>query len=394
MKTGTKWLAWLGGVRQPFGSRTTLAAATGLVALRGRRGVLLPSLCTLHFCNSTAYLRVSYAWRCPCKSPNLPFPDFCPVLGLVGATIANARLMHVRRRRGMYLQARIRYAPEKDWPGNSGSTSALALLKPVRDAFPGLSWSDLIVLAGSAGLENAGIGAIPFCGGRTDAVDGAGSQNLDPATWAAEAFGATGDAIVKSVALFKQRVATLGLTTRQMVALIGGGLAKANTDRSGFAGTAARTAGISNRYFKMLFAENWQPTTGAGSPGAWKAAGKELYATGVDMLVRADPELAAIAQEYAAEPTLFAADFVEGWTALMNADRFDGPTGNLCARKSTTAAPSTGSPRCVLCTVCASETGVCEYGHRVCGYGYGVFVVNADCVHVVHPLLVLGSWGS
>lgn len=41
-----------------------------------------------------------------------------------------------------------------------------------------------------------------------------------------------------------------------------------------------------------------------------------------DMLLRTDAELAAIAQEYAADRDLFLDDFAAAWTRIMNADRF------------------------------------------------------------------------
>merc|ERR1711881_510371 len=50
--------------------------------------------------------------------------------------------------------ARIRLSPQKDWPVNSGLDMALELLEPVKAKFgDGLSWADLIVLAGNTALE-------------------------------------------------------------------------------------------------------------------------------------------------------------------------------------------------------------------------------------------------
>ena len=59
--------------------------------------------------------------------------------------------------------------------------------------------------------------------------------------------------------------------------------------------------------------------------------GKEIFMRPVDLLFRTDAELGAIAQEFAADDALFRAEFAAAWTKLINADRFDGPTGNLCA---------------------------------------------------------------
>merc|ERR1719266_1234644 len=66
--------------------------------------------------------------------------------------------------------ARIRMSPQKDWEVNSGLDKVLALLDPVKQQFgEGLTWADLIVLAGTVALEEAGAPAMDFCGGRSDA---------------------------------------------------------------------------------------------------------------------------------------------------------------------------------------------------------------------------------
>merc|ERR1719461_1914826 len=72
--------------------------------------------------------------------------------------------------------ARIRGEPQASWPVNMGLDKALQLLEPIKNEFgEGLSWADLIVLAGTTALEEAGAPAMPFCGGRTDAMeDGSG----------------------------------------------------------------------------------------------------------------------------------------------------------------------------------------------------------------------------
>merc|ERR1711908_112431 len=41
-------------------------------------------------------------------------------------------------------------------------------------------------------------------------------------------------------------------------------------------------------------------------------------------------ELLAVAQEYAVDEASFKAELATAWTKLMTADRFDGPTGNVC----------------------------------------------------------------
>jgi len=51
-----------------------------------------------------------------------------------------------------------------------------------------------------------------------------------------------------------------------------------------------------------------------------------------DMVIKRDPELAAIAKEYAGNNVLFVKDFASAWTKVMNADRFKGPMGNDCSQ--------------------------------------------------------------
>ena len=75
-----------------------------------------------------------------------------------------------------------RFSPGKDWPVNTNLEPGLSLLTPVKEQFgPELSWSDLIILAGTTALELAANIEIPFCTvGRADAEDGEGWKFLKP----------------------------------------------------------------------------------------------------------------------------------------------------------------------------------------------------------------------
>src|SRR5690606_30680568 len=74
--------------------------------------------------------------------------------------------------------ARIRLAPQKDWPGNEPERLAkvLGVLEPIAKE-AGASVADVIVLAGNVGVEMAAKAAgheveVPFSPGRGDATDG------------------------------------------------------------------------------------------------------------------------------------------------------------------------------------------------------------------------------
>jgi len=51
--------------------------------------------------------------------------------------------------------ARIRFSPGKDWPVNVGLDRTLAALAPIQRQFQaqGLTWTDLIVLAGTVAVQ-------------------------------------------------------------------------------------------------------------------------------------------------------------------------------------------------------------------------------------------------
>jgi catalase (peroxidase I) len=210
--------------------------------------------------------------------------------------------------------ARIRFSPEREWPANAGLDKALLLLKPVKDRFgEALSWADLIVLAGSTALEEAGSPSLSFCGGRSDALDGLGSEFLTPGV----------DGETKDASKLKNAARVMGLSLQEWVVLNG-------RVRSGISKDPTK---LSNSYFRELLIETWEEYVVAQTGEVrYKAKGKELYMLKSDLALRFDPEFSVVAQEYASDNGRFLADFAVAWTKLMNADRFDGPTGNVCDR--------------------------------------------------------------
>lgn len=222
--------------------------------------------------------------------------------------------------------ARIRFSPQKDWPENAGLDAALKLLEPVKAKYGDkLSWADLIVLAGNTGIEMAGGRTMKFCGGRTDAVEGSGSQYLEPRI--------TGD-WTDTTDLLKQTLLLLGLTNREMIVLMGGGhsIGSMHEDRTGFTGQWTKdTTKISNDYFENLLSEDWEKYTVSGSKKVqYKAKTADLYMLKTDLLLKYDAAFLAIAQDFASDNDQFLDEFALAWTKVMNADRFDGPVGNVC----------------------------------------------------------------
>jgi len=231
--------------------------------------------------------------------------------------------------------ARLRFSPAKDWEVNKNIDATLDKLQTVKTEFgSALSWADLIVLAGTTALEHsiqpsAGI-EIPFCeAGRVDDTHGNAWKFLQPRV--------SGKSI-ETVNLLKDYIAVMGLTTRQFAALMGAGYALGQDsdcaglfcNRKSFSGPQPPSTMMSNRYFNELLSNTWNEVTINGDTmyQAEGSSGLMMYKT--DLYLKTDPELFAIAAEFAGDQNTFYKELSEAWPLLMNADMYSGPTGNLC----------------------------------------------------------------
>jgi len=227
--------------------------------------------------------------------------------------------------------ARIRFSPQRDWQVNRNVEKALVLLQPIKDNHgTNLSWADLIVLAGNTAVEKAGGNHVTFCGGRTDATDGMGSEYLHPSI-----AGGFSETLIK----FKDYISVMGLTQKEFAALNGAGYSIGDSfdceglfcRRDSFLGASSVSSELTNEFFKTLLRETWEVYTITNSNRTmYKARGKDLLMFKTDLMFKFDPELLAISQDFAADNDLFLAEVNKAWTKLANADRFDGPINNLC----------------------------------------------------------------
>ena len=144
----------------------------------------------------------------------------------------------------------------------------LSLLQPVKAQYgPGLSWADLIVLAGTTALEVAANINIPFCSvGRTDLeTPDDGWKHLEPRVTGKEN---------ETVELVRDYMAVMGLTPVQFSALLGAGYALGQSDhcdglfcrRNVFAQSQSGSQPppsslLSNVFFNDLLDHNWEPHT-------------------------------------------------------------------------------------------------------------------------------------
>merc|ERR1719193_1719988 len=240
--------------------------------------------------------------------------------------------------------ARIRHDPEASWGSNIDLDIALDLLEPIYDQFqPGLSWSDLIIIASTTALESMGALPMPFCPGRTDVsaeVAAEQSKNLEEEIYL--------DPETATAPLLRESMKIMGFTDREMVVLNGGGhaIGQCHYLRSGFQGPwTPNPSEFSNSFFRVLLERTWEETT-VPQTGKKQLHDKEtglLTMLFSDLLFRDDPKFHAIVEEYAQDNDLFLEDFRKAWVKLVNADRF----GDVCVTSvttTTTSSPSTMKP--------------------------------------------------
>ncbi len=202
-----------------------------------------------------------------------------------------------------------------------------------------VSFADLIVLGGCAGVEQAARNAgheitVPFKPGRTDAsqeqTDAASFSVLEPK---ADGFRNYQKAkySVSVEEMLVDRAQLLTLTAPEMTVLLGGmRVLNANYGQSQHGVFTKQPETLTNDFFVNLvdMSTVWKPTSEAGDvfEGRDRKTG-ELKWTGtrVDLIFGSNSELRAIAEVYASDDAQqkFIQDFVSAWNKVMNADRFD-----------------------------------------------------------------------
>ena len=267
---------------------------------------------------------------------------------LVSTAWASASTFRGSDKRGGANGARIRLAPQKDWDVNSPTKLKVVLdkLESIQKEFDAaqtggkkVSLADVIVLAGSVGVEKAVKDAgytitVPFAPGRMDAsaeqTDVESFGYLEPKADGFRNFRKTKSSIATEELLI-DKAHLLTLTAPELTVLLGGlRVLDVNTDGTKNGVFTHRPGQLTNDFFINLLDMNTQ----------WQAVSndKELYAgndrntgqpkwigTRADLVFGSNSELRAIAEVYASEDAKekFINDFVKTWSKVMNLDRFD-----------------------------------------------------------------------
>ncbi|MCP1649714.1 catalase/peroxidase HPI [Pseudomonas nitroreducens] len=272
------------------------------------------------------------------------------VAELVSTAWASASTFRGSDKRGGANGARIRLAPQKDWPVNQPEQLArvLGVLGEIQSEFNAsaaggkkISLADLIVLAGDAGVEEAARKgghkvSVPFAPGRMDAsqeqTDVHSVGMLEPVADGFRNFQKSKFS-VPAEALLIDKAQLLTLSAPEVTALIGGlRVLGANSGGSQNGVFTARPGTLSNDFFVNLLDMGtvWKPTSADNDQfeGRDRKTGEAKW-TGsrIDLLLGSNSQLRALSEVYGCSDgeRKFVADFVKAWTKVMNLDRFDLP---------------------------------------------------------------------
>ena len=248
--------------------------------------------------------------------------------------------------RGGANGARLRLAPQKDWEANSPAEveKVIGVLEGIQAEFNEgsrrrkVSLADLIVLAGSAAVEQAAEEAghsveVAFTPGRTDATQDHTDVNsfavLEPDYDAFRNYFAEGTRLSPARALI-EKADRLTLTVPEMTVLLGGMRSlDANVGGAAHGVFTDRAGTLTNDFFVNLLDMStvWAKADQEGVyEGRDRDTGEMKWtATPVDLIFGSNTELRAIAEVYAmaGSEQRFVEDFAAAWTKVMNLDRFD-----------------------------------------------------------------------
>ncbi len=268
---------------------------------------------------------------------------------LVRTAWASASTFRGTDKRGGANGARIRLAPQKDWPANDPAelAKALKLLEAIQDEFNAgqngsgkrVSLADLIVLGGTAAVEKAAADAgheleVPFTAGRTDAsqdeTDVESFAVLEPKADGFRNYLTGADARPAEHQLV-DKAQMLRLSAPEMTVLVGGMRAlDANSGGSRIGVLTDRPGQLTNDFFVKLLEGGlqWQPTSEAEQSFEGREHGADQAkwtASRVDLVFGSNSQLRALAEVYASDgcERKFVRDFAAAWAKVMDLDRFD-----------------------------------------------------------------------
>lgn len=265
---------------------------------------------------------------------------------LVSTAWASASTYRGSDMRGGANGARLRLAPQKDWEVNQPEllASVLSSLDAIKVEFnrgstTQVSLADLIVLAGSVGIEKAAKAAgtaitVPFTPGRTDSTqEQTDVESFDVLEPIADGFRnyQKGKYTISTEEILLDRAQLLTLSAPEMTVLVGGlRVLGANVGQSQQGVLTNQPETLSNDFFVNLLDMDTKWNSVSSDEDAFEGRDRSTgaikwTATRVDLVFGSNSQLRAIAEVYACSDSQerFVKDFVQAWTKVMELDRFD-----------------------------------------------------------------------
>ncbi|QPV61921.1 catalase/peroxidase HPI [Halosimplex litoreum] len=266
---------------------------------------------------------------------------------LVKTAWASASTYRDSDKRGGANGARVRLEPQRSWEANEPDQleATLETYESIqaefndRDDDTRVSLADLIVLGGNAAVEAAAADAgydvaVPFEPGRVDATadqtDVDSFEALEPKADGFRNYMADGvDRPAEE--LLVDEADLLDLTVEEMTALVGGMRALGATyDDSNLGVFTDEPGTLTNDFFVNLLdmGTEWEPADGLDQvyEGRDRDTGElEWEGTRFDLVFGSNSRLRAVSEVYGSEDgeAELVSDFVDAWTTVMRADRFD-----------------------------------------------------------------------
>lgn len=266
---------------------------------------------------------------------------------MVSTAWASASTYRHSDRRGGANGARIRLLPQRQWESNNPNqlNKVLLALEKIQKEFNDknkekkISIADLIVLAGSVGVEtsakNAGYSVeVPFTPGRMDATqeqtDIESINLLEPMADGFRNYLKT-KYTISTEQLLVDKAQLLRLSAPEMTVLLGGMRAiGVNYDGSKTGVLTDKKDALSNDFFVNILDMKYEWKVADEAEEKFdildrKSGEKKWSATRADLIFGSNSELRALAEVYASSDAKekFVKDFVAAWTKVMNLDRFD-----------------------------------------------------------------------
>jgi catalase-peroxidase len=267
---------------------------------------------------------------------------------MVETSWASASTFRGSDKRGGANGARILLEPQKNWEVNNPKqlTKVVAVLEKIQKDFNAkatngkkVSMADLIVLAGTTGVENAAKNAgysvsVPFTPGRMDATqaqtDVVSMAVLEPMADGFRNYSKT-QYTVPTEELLVDKAQLLTLSAPEMTVLVGGmRVLNTNYDDSKKGVFTTQPEKLTNDFFVNLLSMDAAWTATSDTKEVFEAKDRKTNevkwtATRADLIFGSNSELRALAEVYASDDAKekLVKDFVAAWTKVMNLDRFD-----------------------------------------------------------------------